>query len=85
MIFELRTPALVCYRSVLSANAAAMQQRAASLGVALRPHFKTVKTLEAAAIATGPNQAVGHRGRLRLCCSQTLLLPFAPCCHPVFV
>ena len=51
-IESLRTPALVCYRDVLEANAVAMRQRAVELGVALRPHFKTVKSLEAAAIAT---------------------------------
>ena len=52
-ISELRTPALVCYRSVLERNARAMLDRAERLGCALRPHVKTVKTAEAAAIATG--------------------------------
>ena len=49
----LRTPALLCYRDILEANARRMQQRAAALGCELRPHFKTVKTLEGAAIASG--------------------------------
>lgn len=58
-IDDLRTPALVCHRSVLVANAAAMRRRAESFGCTLRPHFKTVKTLEGADIATG-----GTRRRL---------------------
>mmetsp|Transcript_11410 Transcript_11410/g.37689 ORF Transcript_11410/g.37689 Transcript_11410/m.37689 type:complete len:392 (-) Transcript_11410:932-2107(-) len=49
---DLRTPCLICCRATLEKNAATMRERAAALGVALRPHFKTVKTLEAAAIAT---------------------------------
>ena len=50
---SLRTPALVLHRDVLERNAERMRERAASLGCVLRPHFKTVKTLEGAAIATG--------------------------------
>ena len=53
---DLRTPCLVCYHSVLERNAATMADRAASLGCRLRPHFKTVKTLEGASIATGGTQ-----------------------------
>ena len=49
----LRTPALVCHRDVLERNAERMRERAAKFGCLLRPHFKTVKTLEGAAIATG--------------------------------
>ena len=49
---DLRTPCLICCRATLEKNAATMRERAAALGVALRPHFKTVKTLEAAEIAT---------------------------------
>lgn len=52
-IDELRTPCLVLYRSVLERNAAVMRDRSTSLGCVLRPHFKTVKTLEGALIATG--------------------------------
>ena len=49
----LRTPALVCHRDVLERNAERMRERATKLGCLLRPHFKTMKTLEGAAIATG--------------------------------
>ena len=52
-IDDLRTPALVCHRSVMEANAHAMRERAERLGCALRPHVKTAKTLEAAMIQTG--------------------------------
>ena len=50
---SLRTPNLICYEHVLKANAARMRSRAERLGCELRPHFKTVKTLGAATIATG--------------------------------
>ena len=52
-IASLRTPALVCHGDVLERNARAMLERAARLGCELRPHVKTVKTAEAAALATG--------------------------------
>ena len=55
----LRTPCLVCHREILERNAAAMRERAEKFGCALRPHFKTVKTLEGAAIATdGTNRRI---------------------------
>lgn len=50
---ELRTPAYVVRRSTLERNAAAMRERASKLGCALRPHVKTTKTLEGAALLTG--------------------------------
>ena len=50
---SVRTPALVCHRHVLERNAVRMRERAQGLGCILRPHFKTVKTLEGAAVATG--------------------------------
>ena len=50
---DVRTPALVCYRSTLEANAARMRVRAEELGCSLRPHLKTCKTVEAGVIATG--------------------------------
>ena len=50
---DVRTPALLCYRSTLEANAARMRVRAEELGCALRPHMKTCKTVEAGVIATG--------------------------------
>lgn len=53
VVSDLRTPALVCKRSLLERNASRMLQRASDRGCVLRPHLKTCKTLEAAAIATG--------------------------------
>ena len=50
---DIRTPALVCHKSTLERNVAAMRERARSLGCVLRPHVKTCKTVEAADIATG--------------------------------
>jgi D-serine deaminase-like pyridoxal phosphate-dependent protein len=47
-IEELRTPAALVDLDVLDRNAARMGQRAKRLGVRLRPHVKTHKTLEAA-------------------------------------
>jgi len=49
---DLPTPALILDRGVLAANCAKMAQRAAALGVRLRPHLKTAKSAEAARIAT---------------------------------
>lgn len=43
---ELPTPFLVIYRDVAQRNADRMLQRAADLGVALRPHVKTHKTVQ---------------------------------------
>jgi D-serine deaminase-like pyridoxal phosphate-dependent protein len=54
---ELRTPAAVVDLDVLERNAARMAARASRLGVRLRPHVKTHKTLEAARI-----QVQGHFG-----------------------
>ena len=61
-VHDLRTPCLICYKSVLEQNAAAMLERAEALGCVLRPHVKTVKTAEGAALATGGT-------RRRLVCS----------------
>jgi D-serine deaminase-like pyridoxal phosphate-dependent protein len=49
---DVRTPCLVCYRTILEQNAATMRARAEALGCSLRPHIKTVKTIEGAEIAT---------------------------------
>ena len=49
---DLPTPSLVLDRGTLAANCAAMAARAAKLGVRLRPHLKTAKSVEAARIAT---------------------------------
>ena len=43
---ELNTPCLVLERRRMQSNIERMAQRAASLGVALRPHLKTCKSLE---------------------------------------
>ncbi len=54
---DLRTPAALVDLEVLERNAARMADRAARLGVRLRPHVKTHKTLEAARL-----QVRGHFG-----------------------
>ena len=63
-IQTLRTPAYVCYRDVMERNIETMSKRAASLGCVLRPHVKTTKTLEGAALLTG--------GTKRRCVVSTL-------------
>jgi len=50
---SLETPALVLDAERMQANARMMQERAISLGVALRPHVKTAKCLEVAQAACG--------------------------------
>lgn len=45
LVDDLATPALLVERSRLAANLAAMQQRCADAGVALRPHVKTHKSV----------------------------------------
>jgi D-serine deaminase-like pyridoxal phosphate-dependent protein len=52
LIADLETPALVLDLTVLERNCAAMAQRAKRHGVRLRPHIKTAKSAEVAAIAT---------------------------------
>lgn len=49
----LQTPCYILYKDVLERNARRMLDRAESLGCRLRPHVKTHKTLQAAAICTG--------------------------------
>ncbi len=56
-IEDLRTPAALVELHVLERNAARMAERAHRLGVRLRPHVKTHKTLEAARL-----QVRGHFG-----------------------
>jgi D-serine deaminase-like pyridoxal phosphate-dependent protein len=51
-IVDLKTPALVLDLAVLERNCAAMAERAERHGVRLRPHLKTAKSAEVAAIAT---------------------------------
>jgi len=55
---ELRTPAALVDRARLIANCEAMSARAERLGVALRPHLKTAKCAEVAALAGGVGVAV---------------------------
>lgn len=50
---KLRTPCLVVDEAVARANAESMLERARTLGVVLRPHVKTHKTLEGGLLATG--------------------------------
>ncbi len=49
---HLPTPALILDRQRLQANCARMAQRARSAGVRLRPHLKTAKCAQVAALAT---------------------------------
>jgi D-serine deaminase-like pyridoxal phosphate-dependent protein len=51
-ILDLETPALILDLAVLERNCAAMAERAKRHGVRLRPHIKTAKSAEVAAIAT---------------------------------
>ena len=58
-LHRLPTPALIVDRGRLLANAQRMASRADALGVALRPHLKTTKSLDIARIAlTGHGAAV---------------------------
>jgi len=54
---QLETPALLLDEACMRANIARMAARAAALGVALRPHVKTAKSLPAVLAMTG-----GHPG-----------------------
>ncbi len=49
---DLRTPALILDRARLRANLDRMAARAAALGVNLRPHMKTAKSIDVARMAT---------------------------------
>lgn len=51
-LHDLDTPALLLDRGVLERNLRAMADRAKRLGVSLRPHLKTAKCAEVAAMAT---------------------------------
>lgn len=59
MFEHLETPALVLDHDRLLANAQKMQRRAEALGINLRPHFKTSKSVDVALLATH-----GRRSRL---------------------
>ena len=52
-ILNLPTPALILDRGKLEANAARMRERVAQLGVTLRPHVKTSKSIDVLRILSG--------------------------------
>lgn len=52
---DLPTPALVLDRNVLAANTRAMTERMRTLGVQLRPHMKTAKSIDVAHLALAGN------------------------------
>jgi D-serine deaminase-like pyridoxal phosphate-dependent protein len=52
-IFELATPALLLDRQRLERNAARMQEKVRSLGVTLRPHVKTAKSIDVLRVLSG--------------------------------
>jgi D-serine deaminase-like pyridoxal phosphate-dependent protein len=54
-LYDLQTPALVLDRGILARNARAMTQRVRDLGVRLRPHLKTAKSVDAARVALDGN------------------------------
>ena len=53
MFEHIETPALVLDKTRLEKNAADLLARAKSIGVTLRPHLKTAKSVDVARIATG--------------------------------
>jgi D-serine deaminase-like pyridoxal phosphate-dependent protein len=52
---RLRTPALLLDRDVLAANLERMRRHTERLGVGLRPHLKTAKSVDVATMAVGHN------------------------------
>ena len=56
-LHDLPTPAAVIDLDILERNCAAMRARARALGVALRPHVKTHKCVEAARVQVGDGPA----------------------------
>jgi D-serine deaminase-like pyridoxal phosphate-dependent protein len=52
-IFDVPTPALILDRRKLQANADRMRERVDSLGVSLRPHVKTSKSIDVLALLSG--------------------------------
>ncbi len=52
-IFDLQTPALILDRRKLEANAKRMRDRVGQLGVTLRPHVKTSKSIDVLRILAG--------------------------------
>lgn len=58
-IDRLSTPALILDREIVSRNTLRMADRMAALGVSLRPHLKTAKSVDVARLATR-----GHSGAI---------------------
>jgi D-serine deaminase-like pyridoxal phosphate-dependent protein len=56
IISELETPALVLERARLDRNLARMRERIMRLGVRLRPHVKTAKSVDVVRRAVGPGE-----------------------------
>jgi D-serine deaminase-like pyridoxal phosphate-dependent protein len=52
-IFDLMTPALILDRARLDANAARMREKVRALGVTLRPHVKTSKSIDVLRVLAG--------------------------------
>lgn len=57
-LFTLETPRLILDLDRLEKNCAAMRERCDALGVALRPHLKTAKSVDVARIATGGSDGI---------------------------
>ena len=55
-IFDLPTPALILDRRRLETNAASMRERVRELGVTLRPHVKTSKSIDVLRILAGATE-----------------------------
>jgi len=55
-ILELPTPALILDRRRLEKNAASMRARVKELGVTLRPHVKTSKSIDVLRILAGGSE-----------------------------
>lgn len=55
MLREAATPAIVLDRGRLSANCERLKRRCNALGVRLRPHMKTLKSIDAARVAVEPS------------------------------
>ena len=61
----LSTPCLLLDRTRLTRNVKRMRDRAADLGISLRPHLKTAKSVEAAAFVLGPSPGPATVSTLR--------------------
>jgi D-serine deaminase-like pyridoxal phosphate-dependent protein len=56
-IFELATPALILDRTRLERNASRMRDKVTALGVTLRPHVKTAKSIDVLRVLSGGEPA----------------------------